>query len=83
MNQPALTAKQLLILQFMHSFYSAQDQLPSMQWVADHFGWKSINVAFEQCGAITKKGYLEKNCLGKNKFTAKARLAFGIERVTA
>lgn len=72
-----LTTPQLKIIQFMHEFYLAQDQLPTMKSIADHFGWKSPNNADEHCRAISEKGYLEKNVLGKHKFTAKARLAFG------
>ena len=75
-----LTMKQLQIIKFMHEFYLVQDQLPTMQFIAGHFGWKSVNAADEQCRVILRKGYLEKNVLGKHKFTAKARLAFGIDR---
>ena len=72
-----LTTTQLQIIHFMREFYLVQDQLPTMQFIADHFGWKSPNAADQQCRVILKKGYLEKNVLGKHKFAAKARLAFG------
>lgn len=76
-----LTEKQTAGLSFCGKFFAANDQLPTSQAMADHFGWSSTNAAFEMMEALCRKGYLERNTLGKFRFTAKGK-AFITEQQT-
>ena len=64
----ALTARQQEVLAFMRSFLAKNDQLPSMQAIADHFGFKSPNSAQDYANALCRKGCIERNALGNWRF---------------
>lgn len=66
---PALTARQRQVLEFMHSFFEANDQLPPMRAISQHFGWKSDNAAVTFAAILEAKGYIEKNEVGRYRFT--------------
>jgi SOS-response transcriptional repressor LexA len=68
-NLNPLTDQQKKVLVFMHQFFSENDQLPTMQAIAEGFGWKSFNAAAEVAIKLEAKGYLERNALNKFKFT--------------
>jgi SOS-response transcriptional repressor LexA len=72
-----MTDKQRGVLAFLRSFYEANDQLPPMHVVAAHFGWGSWNSAQTHVEALAKRGLVEKNAVGKWRFTgaAHARIA--------
>jgi SOS-response transcriptional repressor LexA len=67
------TRAQLLVLRFMFSFYRINDQLPTMDGIASHFGWASANAANLHAKALEARGLLERNTLKKYKFTDKGR----------
>ena len=68
-----LTDRQTEVLAFMFQFFDENDQLPTMAMIAGYFGWGSANNAQEICSVLHRKQMLEKNCLGKNKFSALAK----------
>lgn len=67
-----LTSLQHGVLRFMHDFFLANQQLPPVERISWHFGWASNNNTHEHLARLTTKGYLTKNVVGKNKFTALA-----------
>jgi SOS-response transcriptional repressor LexA len=67
-NADGLTDIQQKVLDFMHTFHAANDQLPTMRALSDHFDWKSGNAAVEHCHALEVHGKLEKNAVGKYRF---------------
>jgi SOS-response transcriptional repressor LexA len=71
-----LTFRQGEVLKFMYDFYLENDQLPTMQAMADQFGWASANNSVEHCQMLFKKGALERNALDKYKFSRSAKLFF-------
>lgn len=76
-----ITSRESAGLIFCGQFYAANDQLPTVQAVCDNFGWASPNAARDMLLSLCRKGYLERNLLGKLKFTAKGR-AFITEQLT-
>jgi SOS-response transcriptional repressor LexA len=66
MNQ--LTLTQQSVLGFMRQFFGDNDQLPPMHAIAARFGWVSTNAAHEICLQLERKGYIEKNAVGKYRF---------------
>lgn len=68
-----LSIRQIEVLCFMYHFYLDNDQLPTMAAIAGSFGWGSANAADQHCRILHAKGALEKNVLGKYKFTRAAR----------
>jgi SOS-response transcriptional repressor LexA len=68
-----LTPIQARVLAFMQQFFLANDQVPSNEMIADHFGWGSANSAHCHVQSLAKRGLLERNSVGRWKFSAKAR----------
>jgi SOS-response transcriptional repressor LexA len=68
-----MTQRQHCVLAFLRSFYEANDQLPPMHVVSAHFGWGSANSAQEHVEALARRGLLERNTVGKWRFTEAAR----------
>ncbi len=69
-NPRRLTVKQAEVLAFMWDFYKENDQLPTCEAIAIHFNFRSANAAYEHCLAMQRRGYLERNALGKFKFAS-------------
>jgi SOS-response transcriptional repressor LexA len=63
-----LTLTQQSVLGFMRQFLAGNDQLPPMHAIAKNFGWASTNAAQEVCAQLERKGYIEKNVVGKYRF---------------
>lgn len=61
------------MMDFLRSFYAMNDQLPPARVIADHFGWTSANAAYEHLEGLRRRGFLERNAVGKWKFTAASR----------
>lgn len=70
-----LTAKQGDMLLFMWDFYEQNDQLPPCEVIRNHFKFSSANAAYEHQVALLEKGWIERNAVGKFKFTALTRNA--------
>jgi hypothetical protein len=77
--KPPITDKQAALLLFCAEFYAANDQLPPYHAMSERFGWASDNSGLEAMLALRWKGYVERNALGKWKFTDLGR-AFITER---
>lgn len=75
MLPPDITHRQACVLRYMATFLAANDQLPTMQSMATAFGWASPESARCHMRALEKKGYLQRNDLGKHMIarTDKAR----------
>lgn len=80
--KPRTTEKQAALLLYCGQFYAENDQLPTARAICDHFGWSSANAAYDVLIALSRRGYVERNALGKWKFTSLGR-AFITERLTA
>lgn len=65
----ALTPKQADVLAFMREFFAENDQLPAGPEIARHFGFRSPNAGFEYLVALEKKGCIERNAVGRYRFT--------------
>lgn len=65
----ALTPKQADVLAFMREFFAENDQLPAGPEIARHFGFRSTNASFEYLVALEKKGCIERNTVGRYRFT--------------
>ena len=63
-----LSEKQQYVYNYMVLFFNKNDQLPPMKYIADHFGWSSINAAHEMAVHIEKAGWIEKNEVNKWRF---------------
>jgi SOS-response transcriptional repressor LexA len=68
-----LTNGQARVLYFLREFYLTNDQLPPTHAIAAHFGWRSCNAAQEHLEGLAARGYLERNAVGKWRFTAHCR----------
>jgi SOS-response transcriptional repressor LexA len=68
-----ITSGQRRVLRFMLAFYDANDQLPPLSAIAEHFGWESWNAAQTHVVQLAMRGYLERNAVGKWRFTEEAR----------
>lgn len=69
-----LTATQAKVFEYMVQFFRKNDQLPPNRTVADHFNWNSTNSAYVHISALAMKGVIEKNEVGKYRFTAEIKL---------
>ncbi|WP_312836391.1 hypothetical protein [Comamonas sp.] len=68
-NQYAdLTTRQREVLDYMRAFLAENDQMPPLQLIADHFGYRAAAGAQFQVLALKRKGYLEANATGKVRF---------------
>lgn len=63
-----LTARQREVLAYMLQFLADNDQLPPMQSIATHFGLRSPNSAQDHINALERKGFIERNAVGKFRF---------------
>lgn len=63
-----LTARQREVLAYMRAFLADNDQMPPLQLIADHFGYRAAAGAQFQVLALKRKGYLEANATGKVRF---------------
>lgn len=52
------TGTQVSYIEFINRFIEAQDNFPSVEVLANHFG-VAINSAFQNLTALRKKGYIE------------------------
>jgi SOS-response transcriptional repressor LexA len=64
-----LTHRQAEIVAFMRAFYAENDQLPPLHAIKTHFGWSSDNGAHQHLEALARKGCIERNAVGKYRFT--------------
>lgn len=64
-----LTSRQEQVLAYMREFFTANDQLPPLHTIAKRFGWKSVNAAQSYASILEGKGYIERNAVGKYRFT--------------
>jgi SOS-response transcriptional repressor LexA len=69
-----LFPRQAQVLEFARAFYLENDQLPPTHVIAAHFGWASENAAYEHLEALARRGFLQRNAVGKWKFTEAGRL---------
>lgn len=65
-----LTKTQEEVLAFLWSFYRCEDQLPPALLVADYFQYRSKTAVNCVQQALERKGYIEKNTVGKYRFTS-------------
>jgi SOS-response transcriptional repressor LexA len=63
-----LTKTQEIVLDFIVQFFADNDQLPPMHAIATQFGWASVNAAQEVCAQLVRKGFIERNAVGKYRF---------------
>jgi SOS-response transcriptional repressor LexA len=68
-----LSRQQRRLLAFCDLFLTQNDQMPTGQAIASHFGWASVNAAYEALTALERRGLLERNTLGKMRFTESGR----------
>jgi repressor LexA len=59
-----LTERQEQVLNYFESYYKEEGVPPTIQSVADHFGWKSPNAAQDHMSRLAKKGRLRKTNRG-------------------
>lgn len=70
-----LTAKQAEVLAFMRGFFAENDQLPPARVIRERFGWASDNAAADFVAALMRKGHLERNAIGRYRFTRSTECA--------
>lgn len=70
-----LTRHQARVLAFMHQYFRENDQLPGTAALRDQFGWKSENSVVLIREVLDRKGYIEKNAVGKYRFTRQKEAA--------
>lgn len=70
-DHSALTPKQAAVLSYMKEFFAANDQLPPLDVISDHFGFRSGNGSSHTRQALVKAGYIERNSIGKYRFVRK------------
>ena len=68
-----LTQAQTRVLDYLHEFYTVNDQIPPAHRIAQHFGWASPNAAQQHLERLAARGYLRKNAVGKWRFTQASR----------
>lgn len=73
MSRRPITDRQRRLLAFCDLFLTQNDQLPTAQAIADHFGWKSPNASYEAMASLERRGLIERNVLGKMRFTEAGR----------
>lgn len=57
------TPRQMAVLNFIRDFFEDNDQFPTAQLIADHFGFQSGNAATCHLVALERKGYIERNVM--------------------
>jgi DNA-binding MarR family transcriptional regulator len=68
-----LTPLQIDVLAYLWEFFDANDQLPPKQAICANFHWTSLNTAVMHCDALERRGLLERNTVGRLKFTKAGR----------
>lgn len=63
------------VLAFLRHFFAENDQLPPVERIAQHFGWSSTQSAQSHMDALQKHGLIERNAVGKFRFTRGGRTA--------
>lgn len=69
----ALTDRQAEVLDYMWHFYQENDQPPTHEAICAFFNFSSPNAAQDHIKALARRGWLEKNAIGKWKFTQATR----------
>lgn len=64
-----LTDKELVLVAFLHDFFTVNHQLPQLQATCDGMKWASVSTAAKYLRQLEGKGYLAKNVVGNYKFT--------------
>lgn len=59
-DRPDITGIQQGYLRFMFKFLMENDQMPTIQIMADHYGVR-LNAVYESLRSLEKKGYLARN----------------------
>lgn len=67
-----MSHRQSQVFTFMVEFFAANDQLPPNTEVSEYLGTAQNN-AYEIAIALEKKGYIERNAVGKFRFTEPGR----------
>lgn len=67
-KQRPLTSRQQQVLGFMREFFLDNDQIPPIHAIQEKFEFASINAATSHVMALARKGFIEKNLVGKWKF---------------
>ena len=52
-------AVHLQVLDFMKTYLASNDNMPSIEEIRAHFGWKSANAAVTHIEILTKHKYIE------------------------
>jgi Mn-dependent DtxR family transcriptional regulator len=73
LRRKALSFQQRRLLAFCDLFLTQEDQMPTGKAIADHFGWASQNAAYEAMASLERRGLIERNSLGKWRFTEAGR----------
>lgn len=63
----------LRVYDFMREFFRENDQLPPCHVIADKFGFASCNAAQAHLDSLARRGLIEKNAVGKWRFTRAKR----------
>lgn len=63
-----LTDRELDVLVYMKEFFRSEDMLPTLDMIAQHSGYTAPSGALNLCRSLQKKGYIERNQLGKWRF---------------
>jgi len=64
----SLTPTQEKVLAFLREFFAANDQLPPIKIINQHFGWASSNTAMNHLHHLFAKRIIEKNAANRYRF---------------
>ena len=64
-----MTARENEVLDFAQKFFRENDQLPPEASIAKQFGWSSANSAHEILMRLERRGAIERNAVGKWRFS--------------
>ena len=68
-SQRPLTPTQKVVLIYMRHYFAENDQLPSNKAIKEAFGYSSDNSALLIQKSLARKGFIERNAVGKYRFT--------------
>lgn len=63
-----ITRNQRAVYEYLRRFFAENDQLPPCHVIAEYFGWASANAAQNYLAALERKGFIERNAVGKYRF---------------
>ena len=63
-----LTGREICVFSYLCEYFKRNDQLPSCEAMAKHFGWASPNAAQDYFDRLKRKGVVEKNDSKKWRF---------------